>query len=71
MHQGVLVDDFLLDALDTWVMRHYRDQLQAGDLADPLLIDESLSALDELSQILQLGSIYPFQQEQNSYTLYE
>lgn len=63
MHQGILVDDFLLDTLDTWIIRHYRDQLHVNDLADPLFIDESLSALDELSQILQLGSIYPFQQE--------
>jgi len=28
---------------------------------DPKLIDESRAALDDLSQILQLGSIYDFQ----------
>lgn len=63
MHQGILVNDALLDTLDDWVMRHYRCQLHASDLADPHLIDESLSALDELSKILKLGSIYPFQRE--------
>ncbi|CDZ79086.1 N-succinylarginine dihydrolase [Legionella massiliensis] len=64
MHQGIVVTDRLLDQLETWVKRHYRDQLHANDLADPLLIDECLVTLDELSQLLQLGSIYPFQREQ-------
>jgi succinylarginine dihydrolase len=31
------------------------------DLRDPQLIEESRAALDELTQILGLGSIYPFQ----------
>ncbi|WP_133129362.1 N-succinylarginine dihydrolase [Legionella yabuuchiae] len=61
MHQGVLVNDSLLDKLANWVKRHYRDELHADDLSDPMLIDESFSALDELTQLLQLGSIYPFQ----------
>lgn len=61
MHQGVLVNDELLDNLDSWVVKHHRTQLSAGDLADPDLIDESLTALDELTDLLDLGSIYPFQ----------
>jgi succinylarginine dihydrolase len=32
------------------------------DLADPALARESLTALDELTRILQLGSVYDFQQ---------
>jgi succinylarginine dihydrolase len=32
------------------------------DLADPLLAQESMTALDELTQILRLGSVYDFQQ---------
>ena len=31
------------------------------DLRDPALVQESRSALDELTQILKLGSVYPFQ----------
>lgn len=61
MHQGVLVTRPLLDRLDQWVLTHYRTELTSADLADPQLMNESLTALDELSQILKLGSIYPFQ----------
>ncbi len=63
MHQGVLVNEQLLDSLDQWILKHYRTELHAKDLADPLLMAESLHALDELTQILKLGSIYPFQRE--------
>lgn len=63
MHQGVLVDNQLLDTLDQWVLKHYRTELMIRDLADPQLMNESLTALDELTQILKLGSIYPFQSE--------
>lgn len=62
MHQGVLIDDTLLDTLDAWVMKHYRTELHASDLDDPALIHECLSALDALTGILKLGTIYPFQQ---------
>ncbi len=65
MHQGVLVNDQLLDSLDQWILKHYRTELQVKDLADPLLLTESLRALDELTQILKLSSIYPFQKELN------
>ncbi|MGL6030175.1 MAG: N-succinylarginine dihydrolase [Legionella sp.] len=61
MHQGVLINNQLLDELEYWVTRHYRTQLTVADLADPLLMDESLTALDELTQILKLDALYPFQ----------
>lgn len=61
MHQEVLVTDQLLDTLERWIIKHYRTQLSTKDLADPQLITESFQALDELTQILKLGSIYPFQ----------
>lgn len=61
MHQGVLVTDNLLDQLEQWVHKYYRTQLCADDLDDPALIDECLSALDALTILLKLGSIYPFQ----------
>lgn len=48
--------------LANWVERRYRDSLAPADLADPLLLTESREALDELTQILDLGGdFYPFQ----------
>lgn len=48
--------------LADWVQRRYRDSLAPQDLADPLLLTESREALDELTQILDLGGdFYPFQ----------
>lgn len=44
-----------------WVNRHYRDRLAEDDLRDPQLLIECRTALDELTQLMQLGSIYPFQ----------
>jgi succinylarginine dihydrolase len=67
MHQGVLITDTLLSELENWVERHYRSQLHAQDLSDPLFIDECLTALDDLTDLLQLGSIYPFQLETTSH----
>jgi succinylarginine dihydrolase len=49
--------------LVAWVKRHYREELRGADLADVKLLEESHRALDELTQILGLGSIYPFQRE--------
>lgn len=63
MHQGVLIDDKLLETLEQWILKHYRTELIAADLADPQLLEECCRALDELTQILKLGSIYPFQLE--------
>ncbi len=59
----VLLDDGLMTALQSWVRRHYRDRLAPDDLGDPALLEESRTALDELTRILDLGSIYDFQRE--------
>jgi succinylarginine dihydrolase len=48
-------------ALQDWIKRHYRDRLHPDDLVDPKLLQESRAALDDLTRILHLGSIYPFQ----------
>ena len=48
-------------ALTAWVKQHYRDKLATADLANPLLLEETRRALDTLTQLLGLGSIYPFQ----------
>jgi succinylarginine dihydrolase len=58
---GVRLTDENYVALVSWVNQHYREQIAAADLADPLLLDESRRALDQLTQLLGLGSIYPFQ----------
>jgi succinylarginine dihydrolase len=47
--------------LEAWAKRHYREFLEPADLADPQLLRESRQALDELTSILGLGSIYEFQ----------
>lgn len=58
---GVFINDRTYPALRRWVKKHHRDKLAAADLADPQLLDESRRALDELTRLLGLGSIYPFQ----------
>lgn len=47
--------------LAQWVQTYYRDRLVFDDLADPALLDASRTALDRLTQMLNLGSIYDFQ----------
>lgn len=61
MNRGVLLDQALYDRLVTWVQAHYRDRLVASDLADPMLLEEGRKALDELTGILGIGSVYDFQ----------
>ncbi len=57
-----VVFDARLDVqLTAWVEKHYRDRLEPKDLGDPALYRECLVALDELSRILLLGSVYDFQ----------
>lgn len=61
VNPGVLFSEQLDKALCSWIERHYRDRLSPADLLDPALMQESRAALDELTQVLKLGSIYPFQ----------
>ena len=61
VNPAVLLTDPLYDRLRDWVERNYRDRLRPEDLADPHLLQETRSALDELSRLLALGSVYPFQ----------
>jgi len=60
-NQNALMNDALYGSLTQWVEKHYRDRLTEADLADPQLLVENRTALDELTQIMNLGSIYPFQ----------
>jgi succinylarginine dihydrolase len=61
LHPSVVMTAELFDALTQWVQRHYRDRLRFDDLADPIFLTEVRTALDELTQILDLGTIYRFQ----------
>ncbi len=58
---NVLLDDGLHDDLGAWVDKHYREKLAPSDLADPKLVRETMVALDELTHLLRIGSVYDFQ----------
>ncbi len=61
VNPAVLMNGVLHERLTAWVEKHYRDRIGEGEIGDPALLDECRRALDELTQILALGSIYPFQ----------
>ncbi|QKE62811.1 N-succinylarginine dihydrolase [Aquipseudomonas campi] len=61
VNPGVIMTPSLYETLTSWVGKHYRDRLSESDLADPQLLIECRTALDELTQILKLGAVYPFQ----------
>ncbi|MBV4365219.1 N-succinylarginine dihydrolase [Erwinia sp. BNK-24-b] len=61
VNSGSLMNDASYQQLTRWVEKHYRDRLHSRDLVDPQLLREVRQALDELTQILALGSIYDFQ----------
>lgn len=61
VNPAVMMNDTLFNTLNDWVDRYYRDRLVQADLVDPQLLREGREALDALSTILQLGSVYPFQ----------
>ena len=63
VNQNTLINDAQFDRLNAWVDKHYRDELKEDDLRDPQLLQESRAALDELTQLLKLGSVYPFQRD--------
>jgi succinylarginine dihydrolase len=58
---GVLFDAALDRELTRIVERRYRDRLQLSDIADPELMREALTALDELTAALGLGAVFEFQ----------
>jgi succinylarginine dihydrolase len=60
-HARVFLTAELYERLVGWVVRHYRDELGPGDLGDVKLLEESRAALEELTGILGLGSVYAYQ----------
>jgi succinylarginine dihydrolase len=61
VNRSCWLNDARYRTLCRWVNKHYRDRLVLDDLADPALLAESRAALDELTRILDLGSVYGFQ----------
>jgi succinylarginine dihydrolase len=57
----VFLDKQSFADLEDWADRHYRESVVLTDFLDPLFRNEVEAALDELTQILELGSIYTFQ----------
>ena len=60
-NQNCLMTPALFTKLEAWANANYRDELHLHELADPKFLTEGRKALDELTQILGLGSVYPFQ----------
>lgn len=61
MEKSILLSEPLYVKLTHWVDKHYRDRLHPRDLKDPELYLKCQEALDELTRLLNLGSIYSFQ----------
>ncbi|MEM1410393.1 MAG: N-succinylarginine dihydrolase, partial [Pseudomonadota bacterium] len=61
MRPGFLLDEQRITKLEEWVRRYYRDRLEARDLADLQLLDETRQGLDRLTQFLEVGDLYEFQ----------
>jgi succinylarginine dihydrolase len=57
----VLFTPELETRLGAWVDKRYRDRLLPRDLGDPSLAREAMTALDELTALLGIGSVYDFQ----------
>ncbi len=59
---GFFLTDDLAGRLEAWVTRHYREEMSPSDCADPDLVLETQTALDELTRIMPLGQdFFPFQ----------
>lgn len=58
---GIRFDDTLEATLRDWVGRWYPEELREDDLADPIFATSLRDALQELTGLLDIGSIYPFQ----------
>ncbi|MCK5745467.1 MAG: N-succinylarginine dihydrolase, partial [Oricola sp.] len=56
-----LLDEAKIAALEAWVNAHYRDRLVPDDLRDPALMEESLAAMQALTDLLAMGAFYDFQ----------
>lgn len=61
-NENFYLSEKLYNKLKAWINKYYRNKLHPKDLCDPKLLKESREALNELTKILNCGSIYDFQQ---------
>lgn len=61
VHPGVMLNETLYASLTKWVEKNYPDELRSDDLLDAKLALSLTDALDELTRILDLPNLYPFQ----------
>ena len=61
VHSGVIMNAAKITALENWVKIHYRDRLSLEDLGDAAFLTEIRTALDALTQLLDLPDLYDFQ----------
>ena len=61
VHSGVIMNAAKITALENWVKTHYRDRLSLEDLGDAAFLTEIRTALDALTQLLDLPDLYDFQ----------
>jgi len=60
-NQNFLLDETKISKLENYVRQHYRDRLAPDDLRDPAFMEESLSACQALTDLLDMGAFYDFQ----------
>ena len=61
VNQNCILTEKKYIELKAWAERNYREEMRAEDLRDPAVYRESCTALDELTQIMDLGALYDFQ----------
>lgn len=61
MNQGVLFTDRLYTRLVEHINKYYPTRLTDKDLTDPAFYERNCESLNEITNILNLGKIYPFQ----------
>ena len=63
VHPGVFLNTEKFKELKAWINRHYRETLEPKDLGDIHILEENRAGLAELTDILQLGPVYSFQEQ--------
>lgn len=58
LNDAFLISETRYHQLRAWIKRHYRDQLAANDLRDPLLRLEMIEALEDLAKIFAIPHYY-------------
>ncbi len=61
-NQHFILDADKITALEGWVREHYRDRVTPDDLRDPTFMEESFAAMQALTDLLDMGVFYDFQQ---------